>query len=129
MVELLKRVRRLFGTAHERAIKRMRPLVIAINDREETIAARQVYHRAKYLHDGSWPQWDHCSRCWSICEAIWANNDGGGIDMRLACGENWTDVFARAPEPQHLAFELPGEAQERAGREYARRDRRLETMP
>lgn len=76
---------------------------------EETISAGQLYHRCKYLYDGAWSSYDHCGRCFRMCEALWKRLDGDSIEMDLNCGETWE----RPPDDvEALAFALPGECGE-----------------
>ena len=83
---------------------------------KEVVQAGQVYHRSKYLFDGSWQQFDHCPRCIQICEQLWERSGGDAINMHLDCGETWEEPPL---EIAALAFELPTEMQGRAERLYA----------
>ncbi len=52
----------------------------------EKIRERDLYHRAKFLSDGAWSLYDHCPRCWAVCEALWKEFPGLAVDMDLHCG-------------------------------------------
>ncbi len=93
---------------------------------DETIEARAIYHMHKVLCEGMWQRHDHCERCWSMCEALWRNNDGASIDLDLACGEVWESAPDDVAE---LAFRTRAEMQERAEQQYADKRTRRMTAP
>ncbi len=83
---------------------------------ETVVAVGALYHKYKSLYDGDWAEFDHCARCWAMCEALWAMNGGEAIDLGLNCGEVWNGA---PPEVAELAFTLPGENADKGEGEYA----------
>ena len=78
---------------------------------KEQTAPGKLYVRLASCHEGRWSHTKHCSRCWSIFEAI-CKRTRGPVDPMLDCGESWLDAFGEVepPEVASLAFALPGEA-------------------
>lgn len=80
----------------------------------ETVRPGDRYHYLSGVWDGSPGSYKHCARCWTMfkmIEDVAEVFDEGGIRLDLACGELWRDNFSD-PEPTHLAFLTPDEAQE-----------------
>lgn len=79
---------------------------------KETIRVGDVYNYSSGIWDGRPESYHHCLRCFTMLRAL-MDISQEPVDLHLACGNNWEDVFDDPP-PEHLlklAFMTPDEAQ------------------
>jgi len=92
----------------------------------EPIDPGDRYHHVSYVYDGSWGQYHHCARCWTLYQAICDAHDKlpgdpfsdawQYVDLALDCGTRWEDELGELPDDvAALAFALPQDFAE-AGR-------------
>ena len=78
-----------------------------------TIRRGDRYHYQKQLLDGSFEEWRHCLRCWTMIMALLHQPNVDWIEYGLDCGEDWVQNFGPLPpEVERLAFMPPDEAQD-----------------
>lgn len=82
---------------------------------KETIEPKHIYYRTFTVFDGDSATYKHCVRCMKMLNAILnARESGVAVDMRLNCGELWSQTIGDVPDHiAALAFMTPAEAQER----------------